>query len=118
MAGKNPGAEACDENCPVRRTAEIVGHRWTTLIVRDLLGGKKRYSELLRSISGISPRILAERLKQLESHGLIERTAHPTVPPTTEYELTSLGLQLEPVIGAMALFGKALEVRFEDDWTG
>ncbi|HQT25832.1 MAG TPA: helix-turn-helix domain-containing protein [Burkholderiales bacterium] len=110
-AGKVSKAAACDEHCPVRRTAGIVGYRWTTLIVRDLLGGKKRYSELLRSVSGISPRILAERLKQLEAEGLIERTAHPTIPPTTEYELTPLGRRLEPVIDAMALFGKALEAR-------
>src|SRR5487761_2534225 len=93
---------ACDEHCPVRRTAEIVGYRWTTLIVRDLLGGKRRYSELLRSVSGISPRILAERLKQLEAAGLVKRTAFLTVPPTTEYELTSLGQQIRPVIDAMA----------------
>ena len=109
MTKKISGKGACDERCPVRRTAEIVGYKWTTLIVRDLLGGKKRYSELLRSISGISPRILAERLKQLETAGLLGRTAFPTIPPTTEYELTPLGLQLKPVIDAMALFGQALQ---------
>lgn len=110
MAKEISGEAACDEHCPVRRTAEIVGYRWTTLIVRDLLGGKKRYSELLRSISGISPRILAERLKQLEAAGLVERTAFPTIPLTTEYELTPLGIQIRPVIDAMALFGLALQV--------
>jgi len=98
----------CDEHCPVRRAERLVGYKWTTLIVRDLLSGKKRYSELLRSISGISPRVLAERLRELEVEGLLTRTVFPTVPPTTEYELTPLGRKIEPVILAMAEFGMAL----------
>lgn len=102
-------AAACDDQCPVRRTADLVGYRWTTLIVRDLLTGKKRYSELQRSISGISPRLLAERLRELEASGLIDRRAFPTVPVTTEYELTALGRKLQPVIEAMARFGQAMQ---------
>ena len=110
-AMKLPAGEACDEHCPVRRTAELVGYRWTTLIVRDLLSGKKRYSELLRSVSGISPRMLADRLRQLEAAGLLERTVFATIPPTTEYELTQLGRQLNQVIQAMACFGAALQAK-------
>lgn len=98
----------CDDDCPVRRTAEIIGYKWTTLIVRDLLSGKKRYSELLKSVGGISPRLLVERLRELEAAGLLTRTVYPTVPPTTEYELTPLGRQLESVIDAMARFGTAM----------
>ena len=102
----------CDDACPVRRTAEVIGHKWTTLIVRDLLPGKKRYSELLRSVDGISPRLLAERLRELEAGGLLTRTVYRTVPPATEYELTPLGRKLESVIDAMANFGMAMmEVR-------
>ena len=101
-------APACDDECPVRLAAELVGHKWTTLIVRDLLPGKKRYSELLRSISGISPRMLAARLKALEGARLITRTVFPTIPPTTEYALTPLGFRLESLIGALAEFGMAL----------
>jgi len=105
----DPGSiEACDDECPVRRTAEVIGHKWTTLIVRDLLPGKKRYSELLKSIIGISPRLLAERLRALEAGGLLTRTVYPTVPPTTEYALTPLGRKIEPVIDAMASFGMAM----------
>ena len=102
------GNEVCDDACPVRRTAEVIGYKWTTLIVRDLLSGKKRYSELLRSVGGISPRLLAERLRELEAKGLLTRTAYPTVPPSTEYELTPLGRKLESVIEAMARFGTAM----------
>jgi len=106
-----PHLETCDDQCPVRRTADLVGYRWTTLIVRDLLTGKKRYSELQRSISGISPRILAERLRELESFGLVDRRVFPTVPVTTEYELTALGRKLKPVIEAMARFGLAMQAQ-------
>ncbi len=95
----------CDSTCPVQKTANILDGKWTTLIVRDLLGGKKRYSELQRSLSGISPRLLAARLRMLEQHGMLTRTAYPTVPPTTEYELTALGQGLRDVIEAMARFG-------------
>ena len=106
-----PREGPCDAGCPVRATADIVGYKWTTLIVRDLLSGKKRYSELQRSVSGVSPRILAERLRELEAAGLVTRRAFPTVPPTTEYELTDLGRELEPVIAAMAVFGMKMVAR-------
>lgn len=92
----------------MRRTASIIEGKWTTLIVRDLLSGKKRYSELQRSLTGISPRLLAARLKMLESEGLVLRTQFPTIPPTTEYELTPLGQELLSVIAAMAAFGERL----------
>lgn len=99
----------CDSECPVQRTAKILDGKWTTLIVRDLIGGKKRYSELQRSLSGISPRLLAARLRLLEQHCILTRTVYPTVPFTTEYELTALGYGLCDVIGAMAKFGENLQ---------
>ena len=98
----------CDAACPVQRTADIIEHKWATLIVRDLLSGKKRYSELARSLSGISPKVLSERLAELEAHRLVTRTVYPTVPPATEYELTELGRKLEVVIRAMQEFGQLL----------
>ncbi len=103
--GHQPAETMCDETCPVRRTARILDGKWTTLIVRDLLGGKKRYSELQRSLHGISPRLLAARLRLLEQNRMVTRTIFPTVPPTTEYELTGLGRGLGGVIEAMARFG-------------
>jgi len=98
----------CSDECPVRATAEIIEHKWATLIVRDLLSGKKRFSELERSLVSISPKILSERLKELEAKQIVSRTVFPTVPPTTEYELTSLGRELEMVIRAMQQFGTLL----------
>jgi len=95
----------CDNGCPVRRTAEVIGHKWSTLIVRDLLAGKKRYSELARALTGISPKVLSERLQELEAHRLVIPTVYPTVPPTTDYELTELGKGLGGVIRAMYEFG-------------
>lgn len=101
----------CRADCPVARAHEVLGGKWTTLIFRDLLGGTRRYSQLMRSLDGISPRMLAERLKMLEAEGLIERRVYPTVPPTTDYRLTDLGQGMAPVIAAMADFGSALPAR-------
>jgi DNA-binding HxlR family transcriptional regulator len=97
--------QACDDGCPVRRTAQIIEGKWTTLVIRELLPGKKRYSEIQRALAGISPKVLAARLRHLEQHRLITRTVYPTIPPTTEYALTGLGRKLEPVLMAMAQFG-------------
>lgn len=100
---------ACDAGCPVRRAAEILDGKWTTRIIRDLLGGKRRFSDLLRSLGGISPRILSARLKMLEDHGLVRRTVYPVVPLHTDYELTDLGREAQAVILAMAAFGARLD---------
>lgn len=105
MTGNSLLDTHCDNDCPVRKTAEVIGHKWSTLIVRDLLTGKKRFSELARSLTGISPKVLSERLQELESNRLVTRTVYPTVPPTTDYELTELGKGLEGVIRAMYEFG-------------
>lgn len=99
----------CDtETCPVARTAALIDGKWTTRIIRDLLSGKKRYSQLQHSLSGISPKVLADRLRFLEEKGLIAKTIYPVVPPHTEYELTERGLGLRVVIEAMAQFGQSL----------
>jgi DNA-binding HxlR family transcriptional regulator len=73
------------------------------------LPGKKRYSELLSSLPGISPKILAQRLRLLEAAGLITKTIYAEVPPRTEYTLTELGLELKGVIVEMARFGELLQ---------
>lgn len=101
-------SQSCDVSCPVQRTAQVLDGKWTILVLRDLLGGTKRYSELQRSLAGISPRLLAARLKALEAQGIVLRTAYPTVPPTTEYALTIQGKALMPVVQAMASFGNDL----------
>ena len=91
--------------CPVARTAEIIGNKWTPLIVRDLADGRKRFSELERSLAGISPKTLSERLKRLEEAAVVERECFAEVPPRVEYSLTAKGFALLPVIDSMRAFG-------------
>jgi DNA-binding HxlR family transcriptional regulator len=91
--------------CPVARTAEIIGNKWTPLIVRDLARGRRRFSELERSLHGISPKTLSERLKRLEEAGVIDRCCFAEVPPRVEYSLTAKGHALLPVIESMRAFG-------------
>jgi len=95
-------------NCPVARTASVIGARWTALILRDLLlhEGVRRYHELLESLTGIAPNTLSERLKALEAAGVIERRFYERHPPRAEYVLTSLGKDLGAVIRAMRTFGE------------
>ena len=99
----------CGTDCPVARANEILGGKWTSLILRDLMVGTRRYSALQRSLSGISPRMLADRLSLLEREGLIRKTIYPVVPPKTEYDLTERGRGVVPVIVAMAAFGRLLQ---------
>ena len=103
--------QACEAECPIKKTAHIIEGKWTTLVVRELLSGKKRYSEIKKALTGISPKILTARLRLLEQQQLITRSVFPTVPPTTEYELTSLGNKLEVVLKAMAEFGLDLNTK-------
>lgn len=91
--------------CPVRVAASILDGKWTTRIGLELLGGKKRFSELQRALTGISPKILTSRLNMLIENDLVIKTIYPVVPPKTEYELTELGQNLRDIITAMAEFG-------------
>lgn len=109
MADALPLSSDCTPACPIAAASEILSGKWTTLIFRDLFGGMRRYSELQASLAGISPRILAERLRMLEDAGLVHRTVIPTVPPRTEYRLTDKGRRVEPVLAAMASFGQMLQ---------
>jgi len=94
-----------DLGCPVARTAHIIGNKWTPLILRDLADGHMRFSELERSLKGISPKTLSERLRKLEESSVVKRTCYAEVPPRVEYELTEKGHALLPVIESMRRFG-------------
>lgn len=102
---------SCDDECPVKMTAEIIEGKWTTLVIRELLTGKKRFTEIQKALLGISPKLLTARLRLLEERDLVIRTVFPTIPPTTEYELTKTGKKLEKVLVAMASFGDDLKKR-------
>lgn len=91
--------------CPVARTAEIISGKWTLLIIRDLTTGTKRFSELERSLDGISPKTLSERLSALEREGILSRCAYAEVPPKVEYSLTEKGQALASLIETMRSYG-------------
>jgi len=95
-----------DETCPVCLTAEIICGKWTLLLVRDLAEGCSRFSELERSLAGISPRTLSLRLRALEEAGIVERQTYAEVPPRVEYALTSKGKALLPIIDDMRSYGE------------
>ncbi len=100
-------APAKEIRCPIARTAILIGDRWTPLIVRDLEPGCRRFSELQRSLEGISPKTLSDRLRRLEEAEVISRTCFAEVPPRVEYRLTGKGHALLPVLESMRGFGEA-----------
>ena len=98
-------AKRYNQSCPVAKTLEVIGDRWTLLVVRDLLRGTQRFQDLLGSLPGIAPNILSARLKLMEEHGLIRRTLYSDHPPRAEYALTDKGRELGMVVGALAAWG-------------
>ena len=91
--------------CPVQTTLDLISSRWVILILRDLFMGTKRFGELMRSLEGISQKVLTANLRSMEDLGLINRKVYPEVPPRVEYSLTELGLSLKPVIASMFDWG-------------
>jgi DNA-binding HxlR family transcriptional regulator len=102
-----------DATCAVACSAEIIGSKWTALLVHDLSEGPRRFSELEHSCAGISPRTLSERLRWLEQEGVVERRSYAETPPRVEYELTDKGVGLLPIIEEMRRFGHAWLVEDE-----
>ena len=97
---------AANDLCPICATADVVCHKWTVLVIRDLAGGCSRFCELERSLAGISPRTRSLRLRALEEHGIVERRTYPEVPPRVEYALTEKGRALLPILDGMRRFGR------------
>ncbi|MFI3171688.1 MAG: helix-turn-helix domain-containing protein [Eubacteriales bacterium] len=93
--------------CPVETTLTLISDKWKILIIRDLIDGTKRFGELKKSIQGISPKVLTSNLRQMEESGLINRKVYAEVPPKVEYSLTEVGLSLQSVLAAMALWGES-----------
>lgn len=90
--------------CSIERTLEVIGGKWAFLVLRELFDGTRRFGELQRQISGISPKSLTDTLRHLEEHGVLERTAYPTVPVTVEYTLTPKGQDLHQILKEMKLW--------------
>lgn len=93
--------------CPIASTLDIVGDKWTLVIVRDMVTGKKRFGEFLDSPEGITTNILADRLKRLEATGLVVKQPYQNNPPRFEYSLTGEGRALLPVVQAMCRWANA-----------
>jgi DNA-binding HxlR family transcriptional regulator len=91
--------------CPVAKSLEVVGDRWTLLIARDLLRGTRRFQDLQAGLPGIAPNILSDRLKLMEAHGLVTRSFYSEHPPRAQYTLTERGRGLGVVVGALADWG-------------
>ena len=91
--------------CAVAATSDLIGSKWTALIVHDLSEGPRRFTQLEHACHGISPRTLSERLHMLEQEGIVLRRSYPESPPRVEYALTDKGDALLPIIEAMSRFG-------------
>jgi DNA-binding HxlR family transcriptional regulator len=91
--------------CPVAKSLELVGDRWTLLLIRDLLRGPRRFQDFQESLAGIPPNILSDRLKLMEEHALVTRRFYSEHPPRAEYVLTDKGRELRMVVGALAAWG-------------
>jgi DNA-binding HxlR family transcriptional regulator len=94
-----------NDHCPVEATLELIGGKYKTLILWHLADKKLRFSQLRREISGITPKMLTQQLRELEIHALVHREVFPIVPPKVEYSLTDLGRSLMPLLVAMRDWG-------------
>ena len=92
--------------CPVATTVQLIGSKWKLLIMRNLLVRPWRFNELMRSLDGISQKILTESLRSMEADGIIIRTVFPEVPPHVEYSLSEVGESMRPIIASMEAWGK------------
>jgi DNA-binding HxlR family transcriptional regulator len=108
VAAAASAAALAPAQCAVAHCAEIVSGKWTLLVIRDLATGPKFFSDLERSLAGISPRTLCERLKLLAERGFVTRTRIKGVPPRSVYELTERGVELAPMIETMRRVGEVL----------
>jgi DNA-binding HxlR family transcriptional regulator len=101
MAGKR----SYDDPCGIARALDVLGERWALLVVRELLLGPKRFTDLRSGLRGVSADVLAQRLRELESAGVLRRTSLPPPASTPVYELTERGRELEPVLLALGRWG-------------
>jgi DNA-binding HxlR family transcriptional regulator len=99
--------------CPIASALDIIGDRWTMLILRDLFLGATRFNQFLQNSPGLPSKLLSDRLKKLEEHGLVERAVYSQHPLRAEYRLTDEGRSLQPVLRALAAWG--LDHVFEGD---
>lgn len=108
----SPGApeevarKSYNQPCLIAQTLGVLGDRWTLLILRDLMAGLHRYSDILENCAGMSPNVLSDRLKRLEADGLIDRQYFRELPPRVEYTLTEKGWAVRPILLSMIEWGR------------
>lgn len=95
----------CDFGCPVEASVEVIGGKWKGVILFHLLGGTRRFNELMRLMPAVTQRMLTRQLRELEADLIIERKVYPEVPPRVEYSLTRFGRTLEPVLRTLQAWG-------------
>lgn len=98
-------ARAYGQLCPMARSLEIIGERWTLLIVRDLLRGPRKFQELEESLASVPPGVLSRRLKLLEERDIVVRRMYSDRPPRAEYALTPTGTELREVVRSLTIWG-------------
>jgi DNA-binding HxlR family transcriptional regulator len=92
------------KSCPIEATFRIIGKRWTVLIIREMLRGTTQFNRFLENITGVTPKVLTERLRELQEFGIIRRRIVSDYPIKVEYRLTDLGREIEPILLAAASF--------------
>ncbi len=95
----------CDGYCPAEVALRVMRGRWKLPILRELLDGVRRFSDLSRALKGVSAKVLTQQLRELELDGVLERTVFPEVPPRVEYRLSARGLALIPVLESLHAWG-------------
>ena len=98
--------KAKSSTCPAEFTLAMIGGRWKIPIIFHLLAGRQRFSQLARSLTGVTQKMLTQQLREMERNGLVTRNVYPQVPPKVEYSLTDLGASLKPIVEAMCQWGE------------
>lgn len=101
--------------CPVEITLMLIGDKWKVLILRDLMGGTKRFGELKKSIGHVTQKVLTAQLRDMEDKGLVDRKVYAEVPPRVEYTLTETGYSLKPILDAMWEWGEQYKVKIQSN---
>ena len=99
-----------DQECPVEITLALLGNKWKVLIMRELFKGTRRFGELARGVSGVSQKMLTQKLRQMEGDNLVKRKVYAEVPPRVEYSLTEIGRSLSPILDAMHKWGNSYKM--------
>jgi DNA-binding HxlR family transcriptional regulator len=114
----DPSRKTYNLPCVIAQTLDVLGDRWTLLILRDLMAGLHRYNDILESCSGMSPNVLSDRLKRLEAENLVVRNYYKELPPRVEYTLTEKGWAVRPVLLALLDWGREYAEAITEDKIG